>query len=96
MRFIKTITPPDLWAQKFYTLKVRKLHLFLLRVKHPKYISISRCSKKLTDGVKLFKKTRSFMEKTYTAGTNFTQTRRSRKISSLYILHQNEQQKTLH
>ena len=53
-------------AKKFYTLKVHKLRLFLLTVKHPKSISISRCLKKLTDGVKLFKKNLHSWHKFYT------------------------------
>ena len=56
-------TPPDLWAKKFYILKVRELRLFLLTVKHLKSINISRCLKKLTDCVKLFMKMRCFLEK---------------------------------
>ena len=63
MRFIKKFTPTDLAAKKSYTLKVRKLRQFLLTVKHPKSIDISRCLKKLTDCVKSFKKMRCFLEK---------------------------------
>ena len=41
LRFVKKITRPDFQAKKFYTLKVRKLRLFLLKEKQRKCIYIS-------------------------------------------------------
>ena len=44
LRFVKKVTGPDFRAKKFYTLKVRKLRLFLLKKKQHKCIDISNLS----------------------------------------------------